>query len=263
VSTITRRPTRTVRIDAVCAGAVELAREAAEEVAGRGGVGTYLGCEPEGERSVTHYFTSNHGGYVGWRWAVSVARAPRTKAVTIDEVAMLPGTEAILAPRWLPWSERVQAGDLGPGDLLPAAPDDPRLVPGYLGPDDTDASDSLRVLNQEVGLGRVRVLSVEGRDEAAERWYTGTHGPDDPIAQAAPHPCATCGFFVSLAGPLGTVFGVCSNEYSPSDGQVVAFAHGCGAHSEIQSPAAAQEGAEPAQHVLDTLGYDDAEPDAR
>lgn len=260
MSTTTRRLSRTARIDAVCAGAVDLARAAACEVATEGEVGSYLGCEAEGERVVTHYFAADHRGYLGWRWAVSVARAARAKVATVDEVVLLPGPEAITSPAWVPWSQRVQAGDLGPGDILPTAADDFRLVPGYLGPDDTGSTDSLRVLNQEVGLGRVRVLSVEGRDDAAERWYTGPNGPEDPVAQAAPAACSTCAFLVPLSGPLGTVFGVCSNEFSPSDAQVVAFDHGCGAHSEIQAPTPAA--AEPTglpSHVLDTLGYDDLE----
>jgi len=33
----------------------------------------------------------------------------------------------MLAPDWVPWSDRIQAGDLGVGDLLPTAADDPRL----------------------------------------------------------------------------------------------------------------------------------------
>jgi hypothetical protein len=35
-----------------------------------------------------------------------------------------------------------------------------------------------------------------------------------------------------LAGSLGRVFGVCTNEWSSSDGAVVSYDHGCGAHSE-------------------------------
>ena len=43
---------------------------------------------------------------------------------------LLPGADALLAPEWVPWSERLRPGDLGVGDLLPTAPDDDRLVPG-------------------------------------------------------------------------------------------------------------------------------------
>ena len=49
----------------------------------------------------------------------------------------------------------------------------------------------------------------------------------------APAPCSTCGFFVPMAGALRSLFGVCANAWSPSDGRVVSLDHGCGAHSEI------------------------------
>ena len=260
VSITTRRSSRSVRIDAVCAAAVEPARSAAYDVAGSEGLGAYLGCEADDERVVTHQFASTNPGYIGWRWAVTVTRAPRSRTITVDEVVLLPGPDAILAPAWVPWSERVQAGDLGPGDLLPTAPDDPRLVPGYTGADESPDTEAMRAISDELGLGRVRVLSLDGRDDAAERWYAGPQGPTDAIAQAAPGPCSTCGFLVRLAGPLGTAFGVCANEFSPSDGEVVALDHGCGAHSEALVPTPAQGGSDTHEHVLDTLTYDDTEP---
>lgn len=98
----------------------------------------------------------------------------------------------------------------------------------------------------------MRVLSAIGRDEAAFRWYTSEHGPQSPLASAAPGPCLSCGFYVHLAGPLGRVFGVCANEYAPDDGRVVSLDHGCGAHSE--GPV---QGSEPElAPVIDELGYD-------
>ena len=69
----------------------------------------------------------------------------------------------------------------------------------------------MREVADELGLGRARVLSLEGRDLAAERWYDGSHGPDSPLAQSAPASCGTCGFLVRLAGPLSRLFGVCAN----------------------------------------------------
>ena len=112
--------------DAISVAAVEAAREAAIEEAGAAQVGEHLGHLVEGERLVTHYFASTHPGYRGWRWAVTVTRASRARTVTVNEVVMLPGDEAIVAPEWVPWSERVQPGDLRPGDLFPTLPDDPQ-----------------------------------------------------------------------------------------------------------------------------------------
>ncbi len=117
--------------DAVCAAAVDLARAAAQAVAGHQLVGDHVGVEADAERIVTHFFACTDRAYTDWRWAVTVVRAPRSKTVTVDEVVLLPGPGALLAPAWVPWSERLQAGDLGVGDVLPTAADDERLVPGY------------------------------------------------------------------------------------------------------------------------------------
>ena len=221
--------------DAVCAAAVDLARAAAQAVAGQQLVGEHEGVEADAERIVTHFFACTDRAYTAWRWAVTVVRAPRSKTVTVDEVVLLPGPGALLAPAWVPWSERLQAGDLGIGDVLPTAADDERLLPGYAaaGPhDETDDVDTVDILVHELWLGRPRVLSEYGRVEAAERWYEGDRGPEAPIARAADLHCASCGFLVLMRGALSRVFGVCANEYAPDDAHVVSFDHGCGAHSE-------------------------------
>jgi hypothetical protein len=225
----TSRAARVPEPDGVCAAAVDLARAAAEEDAEPGTVGEHLGVTAEAERLVTHSFASTAKGYRGWRWAVTVARAPRSRAVTVCEVVLLPGADAILPPAWVPWQDRIAPGDLGPADVLPYRADDPYLAPGYIA---TDEEDEDHAQLWELGLGRVRVLSLEGRNAAATRWYTGGHGPTAEEALHAAAPCSTCGFFLALAGGLRRAFGVCGNEWSPSDGRVVSVDHGCGAHSE-------------------------------
>ncbi|WP_199422806.1 DUF3027 domain-containing protein [Actinotalea solisilvae] len=216
--------------DAVLASAVDLAREAAQEVADRPElVGEHLGLVVEGERLVTHRFATTAPGYRGWHWAVTVARVPRGRTASVCEVHLLPGDDALLGPAWVPWAERLRPGDLGPGDVLPYLADDERLDQGYEATGDVDA-DELAIV--ELGLGRERVLSPLGRSEAAQRWYAGSHGPMAPQALAASAPCSTCGFLVLMAGSLRTEFGVCANEWSPDDGRVVSMDHGCGAHSQ-------------------------------
>lgn len=249
---------RTAKPDAVGVSAVEDARSALLEQVGAADVGEHLGHVAEDERVVTHLFECRRVGYRGWRWAVTVARAPRLKSVTVDEVVLLPGDEAIVAPAWVPWKDRIQPGDLGPGDILPPEEDDPRLVPGYLADDEVIDPDSVKAVCDEVGLGRERVLSLEGRDLAAQRWYDGSHGPTAPITVSAPGSCGTCGFLVRLAGPLSTVFGVCANAYANDDGRVVSFDHGCGAHSEARLGKRNQPVPLP-EPVLDTLTWDQLE----
>ena len=90
--------TRTIKPDAACLAAVDLARDAAEETAGAMGVGEHLGAQAEDDRVVTHFFACPHPGYQGWRWSVTVARASRAKVVTVDEVVLLPGEGSLLRP---------------------------------------------------------------------------------------------------------------------------------------------------------------------
>lgn len=242
------RRSRTAAVDATAAAAVDLARAAAEQISSPEHVGEHLGLVSEGDRIVTHYFACLDPAYRGWRWAVSVVRASRAKHVTVSESVLLPGDDAMLSPAWVPWSDRLRPGDLGPGDLLPTPPDDPRLAPGF-----TDTTGEVdEGLFWELGLGRRRVLSAEGRDRAATRWHSGDAGPATPLARSAPAPCATCAFFVPLAGSLRQVFGVCANEYAPDDGRVVALDHGCGAHSEAVVVAAVES----APPIVDEMGYD-------
>ena len=97
-------------------------------IVGAAQVGEHRGVEAEGERIVTHLFDCADPAYTGWRWAVTVTRAPRSKLVTVNETVLLPGPGALLAPDWVPWHDRLRPGDLGVGDLLPAPPDDGRVV---------------------------------------------------------------------------------------------------------------------------------------
>ncbi len=235
--TTIQRPRR-ITLDAAARDSVDLARSAAEEAAAAGHVGEHLGTTAEDDRVVTHRFACLAPGYLGWVWAVTLARASRARVVTVDEVVMLPGEGSLLSPVWVPWSDRIAPGDLGVGDVLLTPADDPRLAPGWSGLDDLAvAADEpgLRPAGWELGIGRRRVLSTEGRDEAADRWLAGETGPASPMAKSAPAPCGTCGFLLPIGGPTGGAFGVCANAMSPADGRVVSLGYGCGAHSEASA----------------------------
>jgi len=256
--------TRTREPDQACAEAVDLARDAVVAIVGAAEVGDHRGVQADGERIVTHLLDCADPAYAGWRWAVTVTRAPRSKVVTVSETVLLPGPGALLAPDWVPWHDRLRPGDLGVGDLLPAPPDDERLVPlvslegddaviDWFAPDADDEDQGPREPSELPAPGRSRVLSVIGREGASERWYTSEHGPRSPLAHAAPAHCISCGFFVPLSGELGRFFGACANAYAPDDGRVVSADHGCGAHSESLADAEAARTVAP---VIDEFGYD-------
>jgi hypothetical protein len=218
--------------------AVALARAAAVETAGGEElVGEHLGSSAEAAGDVlgvvrTHSFASRLPGYVGWHWAVTLAQVPGEDVATVDEVVLLPGDSALLAPAWVPWHERLRPGDLSVGDVLPATEDDPRLVPTYAAGDDAAEDPEAMAVAEELGLGRERVLSRSGRAEALARWAAGDFGPRSAMARHAPGPCGTCGFFLPLAGSLRGTVGVCGNVYAPADGHAVTVDYGCGAHSQ-------------------------------
>lgn len=222
-------PATATRPDAVAAAAVDLARSAVAEVAPSGSVGDHLGAVAVGERLVSHSFACTAKGYRGWVWTVTVARAPRARVATVCEVDLVAGEGSLLPPEWVPWSERLRPGDLGPGDVLPRIDDDERLEQGF---EATGEEDVDRVALWELGLGRRRVLSREGRLQAGTRWDAGDFGPGATTPKDAAEQCRSCGFLQPMAGVLRQEFGICTNEWSVADGRVVSLAYGCGAHSE-------------------------------
>ena len=159
-------------------------------MAGAAQVGDHVTVYAEGDRVATHQFACLSRGYRGWRWAVTVSRVPRARTATVSEVVLLPGPDSVLAPSWLPWADRIAPGDLGSTDQLPYRGDDPLLEPGYTATDDEDAD---RLAIWELGLGRVRVLSPQGRAEVAHRWYASDRGPtSDEAVHAAAHATVGC-----------------------------------------------------------------------
>ena len=226
----TQARVRAVKKDAVLEDAVDVARAGAEAVAYPRPVGEHVGFEMVSERLATHYFASTDAGYVGWCWAVTVARVPRGRVATVCEVDMTPREGALLAPEWVPWEERLRPSDISRDDVLPYKADDERLEQGF---EDTSEDPDLPVV-RELGLGRPRVLSQEGIDQAAKRWYESDRGPKS--GRRRRNTCSSCGFLMKMSGGMRTMFGVCANEWATDDGAVVSLDHTCGSHSETDVP---------------------------
>ena len=243
-----RSGTEKVVLDTQLAAAIDIARTAITEVAGTAVVGEHLGTVAEATRLVTHYFVCTDPTYRGWRWVAVLARAPRAKKVTVCETALLPGPDALVAPEWVPWEERLEPGDMGPRDTLPKLDQDPNLQPGFQQTEDNSADNVDQIQNFEFGLGRERVLSSDGLSAAASRWAESDAGPDSEFASRAAGHCGSCGYLMPIAGSLRQKFGVCANAWSPFDGRVVGLESGCGAHSETD---VRRPNNEPAEAVVD------------
>ena len=92
--------------DEVLLDSVDLARRALLEVTPAETVGSVVGHSVEDERVLTFLFASDLAGYPGWRWSVTIARVDDGEP-TVLETELMPGDTALLAPEWIPWSERL------------------------------------------------------------------------------------------------------------------------------------------------------------
>ncbi len=84
----------------------EYAGEAARLTGGRRAVGNYIRTDEEEPGLRSYIFESTVRGYVGWYWSVTIYQ-PEGQEPTISEVVMMPGDGALIAPKWVPWSERL------------------------------------------------------------------------------------------------------------------------------------------------------------
>ena len=228
---------------------IDIARKAVLDIAPADEIGDLLEEKTLEDFKVVS-FASAHPGYIGWHWSVSLHNTLHT----VNEVWLEPGDAALVAKAWVPWSERIQPGDLSPGDLIATPKDDPRLTPGYASVEELDLAEPLTPSGWSVGLGRERVLSPLGIDDAVDRWREGENGPRAALARYAEHPCSSCGWLVTIGGSLGQAFGVCANAISPSDGRIVSMDHGCGAHSQTVVEA---QSTPLSELVIDELAIDD------
>lgn len=203
------------------ANAIDTAREALEEIAQPEEIGEHIGVGGLSHNVATHRFAAQVPGYPGWEWNVVVACATGSEWVTINELALMPAAGALEAPDWVPYSERLRPGDLGPGDIIEIAPDDDRLT------EDSFSRHAVTFPGRETK----HYLTEKGLSDAEKRWRTGDYGPNSEFAEKAALHCRSCAFYVPMGEPVGDNFGVCTNEYS-ADGHVVAASYGCGAHAD-------------------------------
>lgn len=105
--------------DEVLLAAVDMARAALLDFTPADTIGRVIGHVAEEEHVVTLWFECLLSGYPGWHWAVSMSRIGDETKPTVLESELMPGEHALLAPEWVPWSERLaeyQAAKLSHGD---------------------------------------------------------------------------------------------------------------------------------------------------
>ena len=84
----------------------DLARAALLEITPASTVGEFIDTTDEGDGVVSLLFASAQPGYPDWRWTVSIAHVPGEEP-TVLEAELMPAEGALLAPDWVPWSDRL------------------------------------------------------------------------------------------------------------------------------------------------------------
>ena len=74
--------------------------------AAESGIGEFISITDEGDGAVTYLFASTIKGYLDWRWSVTLYQGEGLEP-TVSEIVLLPGENSLIAPDWVPWSERL------------------------------------------------------------------------------------------------------------------------------------------------------------
>jgi hypothetical protein len=118
-------------------------------------VGDFVGESDEGDYVTSYRFATTLPGYPGWNWTVSIADLP-DEHPTVVESELLPAEGALLAPDWVPWSERMdeyRAAQLALGE---AAAEELAALDG----DDDDSDDD----DDEFGSDNLHSGDLDGVD---------------------------------------------------------------------------------------------------
>lgn len=183
------------RADETLLAAVDLARAALLEITPADTIGEPIGHLVEGEHVVSLLFECTMTGYPGWHWTVSLARVDDNSQPTVLETELMPGGDAVLAPEWVPWSDRLAdyrtAQDLAAAEAEAVATavdddnddnEDDELDEDTLDEDDfgDDGDDEL----DGIDFGEALAASELHPAEADEAEAESDHGAPEPPAEA-------------------------------------------------------------------------------
>lgn len=100
-------PEAPIEPDPVLLAARDRAREALAEITDPKTIGADEGHEVHGEHVLSLFFECRLAGYPGWHWTATLARVDETSEINVLEIELLPGAGAVVAPEWVPWSDRL------------------------------------------------------------------------------------------------------------------------------------------------------------
>ena len=160
-----------------------VARAALLEITPASTVGELVDTTDEGDGVVSLQFGNRMPGYPGWRWTVSVTRVDGADP-TVLEVELLPGEGSLLAPDWVPWSERLADYKAAQEAAATAEADDEDFDDADADADDDDDDPDDDLLGSDVlhggDLDGVDIDDLD--DEAADDDPDDEeHDPDDEV----------------------------------------------------------------------------------
>jgi len=175
----------------------ELAREALRELADPSQVGELLSAVVEGDGVFTLRFAPSLLGYPGWVWTVSLAELPG-ESPTVLETELMPGDGALLAPDWVPWSQRL--GEYRAAQAAAGEPDETAGLAeagddGEGGSEDLEDLDDLDDLDDDLGDDPDDGIDFESEDPSAG-FALGEDEEDEPESEPdedGPEPPAAAG----------------------------------------------------------------------
>lgn len=115
----------------------DLARAALLEITPASTVGDYVETKDEGDGVVSLLFASAMPGYPDWQWTVSIAEVEGAEP-TVMEAELMPAEGALLAPDWVPWSDRLAEYKAAQVDAVDGETDDDDLDDDESDDDDSD-----------------------------------------------------------------------------------------------------------------------------
>lgn len=166
-----------------------LARQTLLELTPAESIGGFEGERISEDGVSTLSFAAALPGYPGWHWSVSLVELDGLEP-TVLESELIPGDGALLAPDWIPWSQRLEeyraaqaaAGELDPDaegadleddDADIEAEDDADLEDADL--DDVDDADDFDYADDEASA-----LFAVGEDEEDEAEADADEGRPEP-----------------------------------------------------------------------------------
>ncbi|SCX08512.1 DUF3027 domain-containing protein [Candidatus Aquiluna sp. UB-MaderosW2red] len=85
----------------------DFALSALKETTNHAQIGDFI-AEVESPKGVIEVrFAALMRGYEGWVWVITLTSPDKRKGISVSEVNLMAGPDAVLSPNWVPWAERL------------------------------------------------------------------------------------------------------------------------------------------------------------